>query len=687
MIQNNFKVGSVGKDWLLDEVANITDEIEYIGPVDFVEKHRYLSNSVTSQPGPMSYDVNPYMREILECFSMRSPVREVTLLKGVQLTYTVGLIESVLLYFIAYLKIYPGILATADAELVKIRMENNIIPMLEHSGFKDIIRSSDAGNARKTGMTKNLVQWEGGGSLLPLGVQNANKLRSNSALFVLDDEMDGWPQIVGKDGCPVALLDDRTAAYTDQRKILRGSTPLLKHNSKTYRAYMDGDRRKYFVVCRKCGFAQFLEWRGKTEEGKTYGIDFETEKGVLVRESVRYLCHNCQAEYFEEDKEYLFHAENGAEWRPTAQSKDPHIRSYHLPAMYSPIGFMSWTDCVRRFLEAWDNENNAIIDIGKYRRFVNNVKGWPFEVIGDRVRFSHVSSHRRKDYHLGEVPNDLAIAYSGSKILILICTVDVQEKYLSVSVTGVARGGRTYLIEYLEIEGDDCKEITDKSWGGLAQLIEGVGYTDGEGKIHGAYKDIEGEMCGGYRADDGNDYGVYATFIDSGYAPDTVRGFCDQYSSMVFSIMGRADIGKNPSTKEFNEFQTKGGNYGFYIKVDLYKERLAPVLRRIWNDSMGEQPRYHFNAPVDISDKALGELTVEYRRSKEDARGNITYEWHRPSGSHNELWDLLVYAHAGVEILAYITCIIQHKMDKVDWVAFWDLLEEKLKVGLDKPAE
>ena len=65
MIQNNFKVGSVGKDWLLDEVANITDEIEYIGPVDFVEKHRYLSNSVTSQPGPMSYDVNPDRKSVV----------------------------------------------------------------------------------------------------------------------------------------------------------------------------------------------------------------------------------------------------------------------------------------------------------------------------------------------------------------------------------------------------------------------------------------------------------------------------------------------------------------------------------------------------------------------------------------------------------------------------------------------
>lgn len=645
-----------GLGWLMEAVRDITDEIDFMTPVEFNEKYRYLSSAVTSKPGPMRYDVNPYMIEILNCFSMQSPVREVTLMKGVQLTYTTALVESILLYFIAYIKTLPAMLVTADAELVKMRIENYILPMLNLSGFAHLIQSNDEGNTRKTGKTKDYIQWEGGGFLVPMGAQNANKMRQNSILLLLKDELDAWPAVVGRDGDPDALTDDRTAAYTSQRKILRGSTPLIKQNSKTYKAYLRGDQRKYFVVCKKCGFAQYLEWRGKREDGKEYGFAFETEAGTLVSDSVRYLCKNCNAEYFDHDKLYLFDPKNGAEWRPTAKPVDEFTRSYHLPAFYSPVGFMSWTDCVRRFLEAYDNEAKKVIDIGKYQRFVNNVKGETFELIGDRVRFAHVSSHRRTAYRMGEVPNEYARKYSGSEILFLLCTVDVQEKYLSVAVTGITRGSKTYLIEYIEIKGDDCKEITDQSWQGLQKMIETKTYT----------------------ADNGRVYGIYGTLIDASYSSDTVKTFCEQYSSLVIPIMGRPDIGKNSQLKEFALFKTQEGKEGAYIKVDLYKDRLAPVLRRMWTEDAGEQSIYHFNAPVDTTDKQLKELTVEYRRSKEDSRGNIAYEWHRPSGSHNELWDLTIYAHAGVDIIAYSICINYYKLETINWDDFWDYMENRL---------
>ena len=124
---------------------------------------------LTSKPGPMSYDVNPYMKEILECFSMRSPVREVTVLKGVQVTFTVGVIESLVLYLIGFLKTYGSIFATADNGLVKQRIENNIIPMLNLAGVSHLIQSQDETNSKKTGKTKELIQWDGGGFMIPLG--------------------------------------------------------------------------------------------------------------------------------------------------------------------------------------------------------------------------------------------------------------------------------------------------------------------------------------------------------------------------------------------------------------------------------------------------------------------------------------------------------------------------------------
>jgi phage terminase large subunit GpA-like protein len=70
-------------------------------------------------------------------------------------------------------------------------------------------------------------------------------------------------------------------------------------------------------------------------------------------------------------------------------------------------------------------------------------------------------------------------------------------------------------------------------------------------------------------------------------------------------------------------------------------------------------------------------LTVETRQERKDERGNITYVWHRPQGAKNELWDLLGYGHAAVEILAWSICIQRFELDTIDWAKFWEYLESE----------
>lgn len=166
------------------------------------------------------------------------------------------------------------------------------------------------------------------------------------------------------------------------------------------------------------------------------------------------------------------------------------------------------------------------------------------------------------------------------------------------------------------------------------------------------------------------------TFLDSGYANDTVVKFCSEYSSSVYPILGRDRPSKNQAIKEFADFKTQEGTTGFRIIVDHYKDRLAPVLRREWDEMGGGlQPVYHFNAPVDLSDKSLKELTVETRKEKTDASGNTSYFWHRPGNARNELWDLLCYGHAAVEIFAWSLCVKNMEQKEVDWAWFWEFLE------------
>ena len=640
---------SVGAEWLISEVEELTDTITRVRPSDFVEENRYLPESVTAIPGYLRFAVTPYMRELVDCFDVDSPVREVTLKKGVQIAFTTVL-ESGLLYFMAHVKTLPIMLMTADKELASARVENNILPMLQQSDFAHIIRSSDVGNSRKTGKTANHLQFSGGGYLVPFGAQNANKMRMYSIAVMLKDELDAWPDTVGKDGDPDTLSDDRCAGYWERRKIFRGSTPLILGTSKIQAAYLRGDQRKYKVLCKECGFPQELRWSADTG-----GFKWDMEDGVLVLESVRYCCQSCDAAHYEHDKERLFSEDHGARWEATARPAEPGIRSYHLPALYSPIGMQPWYKCVSAYLQGFDPVEKKVRDIGKFQVFYNNILAEPFEVLGSRIGFMAVSAHRRMVYRLGEIPNEYAKRWSGSPILFLTCQVDVHKNNLAVAVMGWTSDARCYVIDYWRFEDeDDCSEISSPVWGRLRKLIEETEYT----------------------ADDGRVYRIAITLIDSGYATDTVVTFCEDYESNVYPIKGRDRASPAQSIKEFTEFKTSTGAVGYLISVDIYKDRLAPVLRREWVEEAGVQDAYHFNAPMDITDAQLKELTKETRREKKNERGVTSYEWHRPGNARNELWDLLVYGHAAVEILAWRICMQHYEREAVDWDEFWAYLED-----------
>ena len=131
---------------------------------------------------------------------MRSPIREVTVQKGAQVGATVGILENVIGYVMSHVKNAPVLMLTADAELAKLRMESYITPMIQQSGLQDLVKSADEVNVRKTGKTDVKVEWIGGGFLIPLGSRNPAKLRSVSIQYLLEDEIDGYPDEIGKDG-------------------------------------------------------------------------------------------------------------------------------------------------------------------------------------------------------------------------------------------------------------------------------------------------------------------------------------------------------------------------------------------------------------------------------------------------------------------------------------------------------
>jgi phage terminase large subunit GpA-like protein len=139
-------------------------------------------------------------------------------------------------------------------------------------------------------------------------------------------------------------------------------------------------------------------------------------------------------------------------------------------------------------------------------------------------------------------------------------------------------------------------------------------------------------------------------------------------------VKGREDTGRATAARHFTEFHTPLGKLAFGVTVDFYKDRWAGALRRGYDKSGGLQPETTLNLPSDTTDDQLKELVAEKKVEKRDARGNITFEWHRPNGAPNELWDLLVYGNAALDILANAVSR-DAGFDQVEWEYFWSACE------------
>ena len=153
---------TIGADTVIEALKTLNVELPHMTPVQYNEERRYLPRSVSRYSGLMSFDLTPQWVEPLNHMDTASNAREVVIKKAVQIAYTTAGIESAIFYGAGHLRSFPMMFATADKELAHGRMEANIIPAFQQSGL-DIFQSADLDNTRKTGKTKNILQFKGGG--------------------------------------------------------------------------------------------------------------------------------------------------------------------------------------------------------------------------------------------------------------------------------------------------------------------------------------------------------------------------------------------------------------------------------------------------------------------------------------------------------------------------------------------
>jgi phage terminase large subunit GpA-like protein len=124
------------------------------------------------------------------------------------------------------------------------------------------------------------------------------------------------------------------------------------------------------------------------------------------------------------------------EWRATATATDPTTVGYHLSALYSPVGWLSWQRIARAH-EAARGSDEAM------RAFRNTILGETWMETGEAPDWQRLAD-RREAWTPGTVPE---------RGLFLTAGADVQKDRIEVDVWAWGRGLESWLVDHLVLEG------------------------------------------------------------------------------------------------------------------------------------------------------------------------------------------------------------------------------------------
>lgn len=563
---------------------------------EWADAHRQLPKKSSAEPGPWRTDRTPYLREIMDCLSATSPIEEIVFMKGAQVGGTEAILNA-LGYVIDHAP-GPVIFIQPTVDLAKRFSRQRLEPLID---VTPRIREKVAPSRSRDGGNTMLAKDFPGGQLVITGANSAVGLRSMPAQYAFMDEVDGYPVNVDEEGSPIALVEARQRTFA-RRKRAKVSTPTIAGRSAIEAAYQASDQRRFYVPCPDCGEMQPLEFSGLQW----------TKYGRLPEEAV-YECRACFFQICEHMKPTLL--ERG-QWRAEAPEHAVHskTRGYHLSAIYAPLGWMSWGDIAKQFVESEK-------DPDKYRVFVNTVLGETWTQRGEAPEWEHLF-RRRDTYAMGTVP-------AGG--MFLTAGVDVQKDRLVYEVVAWGRGKRSWSIDYAEIPGDTAD-------------LE-----------HGPWEQLDALLRREYPHELGTTMPVRVLAVDSGFNTQTVYSWALGYPmSRVLAVKGIEGGGAligSPSPVEVTTGgrRRKRGGRVWPVSSGIVKSELYGWLR--------------LEVPVDGSDPAPGfcrwpqygeeyfkQLTAEQLVPRRTRRGYVRLEWEVLPGRQNHVLDARVYARAAAAI-------------------------------------
>jgi len=546
----------------------------------WADAERYLPIGLTAEPGRWKTSRVEYTRGIMDAFD--NPEYEtISIQKSSQVAIT-STCENKIGKGIEN-DPCPMIFARPTIDSVRKFVKERFDPMIEGSAkLKALLPPARSRDSSNTILHKMFP----GGHITFVGGNSPTTAKSTAAKVIFVDEIDDIKPSIGGQGDFVEMLERRSETYPDSLLVLLGA-PTVKWQSRIEASFLSSDQQYYFVPCPKCGFMQFMSWKG------VKWINRKPSTAV-------YECESCSHTFKDQKRYDIVH---DGEWRKTNPKVINH-GGFFINFLMSPWARLS--SKVDKFLKVKKNAERLQV-------FVNQELAEAFEETGEKADAGTLFGRREK--YKAAVPN-------GG--LVLTSFVDQQKDRLEILTCAWGHLQESWIIEHKILYGNPA---AIEVWKELDLYIENTRFENENGVK------LKIPICG---VDSG----------DGNYTKYVYEFVKNKEHRRIFATKG-ANVEAAPLVNMPRKKQ--GGVLGkgkvtlFIIGVHAGKTSLMARLK------LSDPGPGFIHIPMTIDEEFCKQLTSEELRTK-FIKGFPRREWHKVR-NRNEGLDLMVGNIAMFELL------------------------------------
>jgi phage terminase large subunit GpA-like protein len=526
----------------------------------------------------------PFAREIYKALSDSDECEEVVLMCATQLVKS----EAGLNWIGTIIDEMPSpvMIVQATVNTAKRYSRQRVAPMIAHCpSLRQKVRNTSRDAANST----SLKEFPGG-PLVITGANSAAELASMPAKYIHFDEVDDYPDDADGQGDPIDIAKARQDTFRRRKRLLSSSPKSPKGDSRIERGYLSGTQETYHVHCPDCNHPQRLVW--------AHLKYIKDETGEAIPESARYACEACGVLIAEHHKEKML--AHGV-WVAKYPERKKKRRSFHLSSLYSPLGWLKWSDLVAQWVSA--QKDLAIGKDESHKTFVNTRLA---ETVAEQAEKIEANA-------LQEAAEDFDPSIVPMGGLIITCFVDTQDDRLEVFPWAFGENDQMWMLKHEVIMGNPGE---DSTWEKL------------DAYLHTRFKHASGQTLAieAVGIDSGGHYthNVY-NYVRNAHPARKISALKGDNHKAGIPILGKA------STVDVNwrGGVVKGGCKLWTVGVNTAKDLFHNRLKRPGMVHLSK------HMPAEIFDQ----LTSEKRIKQRTARGYRPMWVKHSSNTRNEAWD------------------------------------------------